>query len=260
MANAFSETRNLFIIHTGYTKPLTYEQWESTHDDDKAAVLFVQFYEQITLAWYKTKSFFALEEDGVSTVLQYLVKNVPVILKNPKRFSASYIYKVAYNCLYCISHDIKRDIDRYENETSNIVMSGDTELDLFDTVSNKIDFDEKSMEEEFWAVIEDSGLSTMKVVEHILNETPLKKNKLHPSVLKNVAILHDADKLAQELSKKKTAADKKEYMARLTSAEIKQNNYNIDPLRDIEVSVSEAEEIIEQLKSKLAKFKKYYNM
>lgn len=175
MANAFSETRNLFISGTGYTRPLSYEEWLIVPQEHKAAVLFVQFYEQITLAWYKTKSFFVLEEDGVSTMLQYLVKNVPIIEKDPKRFKPSYIYKVAYNCLYCISHDIKRDIERFENEVSNIVYCGEDQLDLFDTVVSNSDIYDEISREEFWRVIENMGLKTQKVINHLLNGEPLNK-------------------------------------------------------------------------------------
>lgn len=175
MGNAFAETRKSFITGTRYTKPVSYEEWSNLSDDHKAAVLFVQFYDQITLAWYKTKSFFVLEEDGVSTIMQYLLKNVPVIESEPKRFSPSYIYKVAYNCLYCISHDIKRDIERYEKEMSNIISCGDDQLDLFDTVSCNSNVDEHISKEEFWATIENMGLKTQKVVYHLLNGDSLNK-------------------------------------------------------------------------------------
>lgn len=175
MSNAFNETKNLFMSYTNYTGPLTFEEWLIKPEDQKAAILYVQFYEQITLAWYKTKSFFALEEDGVETILQYLVKNVPIIIANPNRFRPGYIYQVAYNCLYCISHDIKREIERWENETSNIIFHGDDQLDLFDTVVAEIDMSDELSKEYFWAIIEQMGPKAEKVVNHLLNGDPLKK-------------------------------------------------------------------------------------
>lgn len=212
MANAFSETRNLFIASTGYTRPVSYEEWILIPQEHKAAVLFVQFYDEITLAWYKTKSFFVVEEDGVSTMLQYLVKNVPLIENDPKRFRPAYVYKVAYNCLYCISHDIKRDIERYENEVSNIVMSGEDQLDLFDTVVAKSDIHDELSRQEFWAIIEDMGVKTQKVINYLLNGDSLGK-----------------------VSKRS-------------------KSYALDPLRDIAVSVEEMENIVSELKKKLARF------
>ena len=101
--------------------------------------------------------------------------DVEKIKEQPKRFSSAYIYKVAYNCLYCISHDIKRDRDRYENETSNIVSCGEDQLDLFDTVSENIDFDEELSKEAFWRTIENMGLPTNKVINYLLNGESLDK-------------------------------------------------------------------------------------
>ena len=212
MTNAFTETRNLFINSVGYTRPLSYDEWMLVPSNHKAAVLFVQFYDQITLAWYKTKSFFVVEEDGVSTMLQYLMKNVPIIENDPKRFKPSYIYKVAYNCLYCISHNIKRDIERFENEVSNIVACGEDQLDLFDTVASGNTVEDAIDKEEFWSLIENMDLKTQKVLNHLLNGESLNKvSKRNPM-------------------------------------------YELDPLRDIVVSVEEMEQIIEQLKIKLEKY------
>lgn len=208
MANAFSETRNLFITTTGYTRPLSYDEWMMIPSEHKAAVLFVQFYDEITLAWYKTKSFFVVEEDGVSTMLQYLMKNVPIIEKDPKRFKPSYIYKVAYNCLYCISHDIKRDIERYENEVSNIVTSGEDQLDLFDTVVSKSDMYEEISRQEFWAIIEDMGVKTQKVINYLLNGESLgtvsKRSKSYATdPLRDVAVsIDEMEAIVADLKKK----------------------------------------------------------
>ena len=216
MANAFNETRNLFSRFTQYTKPLSYEEWMEVPYSSKAAVLFVQFFDEITLAWYKTKSFFVEEELGVETMVQYLEKNVPVIEKDPKRFKSSYIYKVAYNCLYCISHDIKRDIQRFESEVSNIVVCGEDELDLFDTVSKNESIESEINKKEFWSLIENMDLKTKKVIIHLLNgETLNKSTKRSPM-------------------------------------------YEVDPLRDISVSVEEMEKIVAELKVKLAKFNEIF--
>lgn len=196
MANAFNETRNLFITSTGYTRPLSYQEWMMIPSENKAAVLFVQFFDEITLAWYKTKSFFVVEEDGVSTMLQYLMKNVPIIENDSKRFKPNYIYKVAYNCLYCISHDIKRDIERYENEVSNIVACGDDQLDLFDTVPAKSDLHDELTRKQFWAIIEDMGVKTQKVINYLLNgdslDTVSKRSKSYATdPLRDVAVSVD---------------------------------------------------------------------
>lgn len=166
----FYATRSMFRRSLDYTGPMSYEEWKSVSADNKAAVLFVQFFDQITLAWYKTKSFYVVEEDGVSTMLQYLMKNVPLIEESPAKFTPAYIYKVAYNCLYCISHDIKRDRERFDMEISNLVYSSDEELDLFDTVVDNIDdYEAREAKQEFWSIIEDLDISTLDLVDQLIN-------------------------------------------------------------------------------------------
>lgn len=180
----FYATRSMFKNHLNYTHPWTYEEWLELSDSNKAAALYVRFFDQITLAWYKTKSFYTLDEDGVSTVLQYLMKNVEVIKEKSSRYSEGYIYKVAYNCLYCICHDIKRDRERFEKETSNVlpVGGGTDEVDLFDTVPDIEDILATLDRQAFWSLIDREGEDTAKVVEKLLRG-------LHPRGAKNAAII-----------------------------------------------------------------------
>lgn len=169
----FYETRAMFRSYLNYTQPLSYDQWMELPEDRKAAALFVQFFKEITMAWYRVRSFYTLEEDGVSTVLQYLMKNTPIIESDPKRFSAKYIYRVAYNCLYCICHDYKCDRERYDKEISNITQVGDDELDLFDTVISHEDMDSILLKEEFWSVIENLGDDAVEFVGKIIKSGKL---------------------------------------------------------------------------------------
>ena len=173
----FYQTRDMFKEFIGVDTPLAYSTWMELDPDKKAAALFVNFFEQITLAWYKAKSFYAVDEDGVSTCLQYLQKNVPVIEKAPNRFSPRYIYRIAYNCMYCICHDIKIDRERYENETSNIAVSsssGDAEeLDLFSFVVASDTIDSILDRENFWNIVFSLGPDAQVIVDNLLNGTRL---------------------------------------------------------------------------------------
>lgn len=246
---AFHDTRNLYIEYTGYTKPLSYEEWAEKPDSLKAAFLFVQFYNEITLAWSKADSLdFGDDAEGVSTVLQYLDKQVKqtqyfrkddpskkasaaylksnpddciqverrIIDENPEKFSASYIYKIAYNCLYCIcGHDRKCDKDRIENETSAIVMYDGEEFDIFDTYADKKGsaedcYEASALENEFWSVVRSAGRPAEKVMRYLLTG-----NK----------------------------ADLKSITAR-------SKTYSVDPLRDVNVSLDEVDEIIAILQKK----------
>ena len=215
---AFYETKICFTEAIGYTRPLSWEEWMKIRSDHKAAALFVQFYADIYGAWNKTKSFYTLEEDGVSTMMQYLQKNVSLIENCENKFRPAYIYKVAFNCLYCICHDIKRDRERWENETSNITSCGEDELDLFDTVVSHDDneYIDSIDRTKLWAIVSSMGPEALKVVDHLINGSKLGKTP------------------------KRSAS------------------YKFDPLRDIEVSVERMHEIVDQLKVSLAAFKELY--
>lgn len=179
MSKQFYETRKIFREYINYKGEYSYQEWLSLPQERKAAALYVQFFDQIVLAWFKSKSFYASEEEGVETVCQYLMKNVPVIEANPKRFCASYIYRVSYNCLYCISHDRVSDRLRWELEGSNICAGeGSEEIDLFDIFvedetkrEDNLSYDRERM----WAVIASMGDETVQVVGHLLDGERLPK-------------------------------------------------------------------------------------
>lgn len=176
MSNQFRETRKIYSEFLQYTKPLSYVEWVALPEDNKAAALFVQFFDQIELAWYKAKSIFTTEEDGVYTVMQYLMKNVQIIKENPNRFTPKYIYKVAYNCLYCICHDPIIERIRWETTVSNIVHTDEGDLDLFDTtVSIHSEVEVQYDRNQFWKLLESLDPKARKVVNNLMGGAPLGK-------------------------------------------------------------------------------------
>ena len=246
---AFYDTRNLLINILNYTEPLSYEEWKAKPDELKAAFLFVQFYREIILAWDKADSLdFGDDSEGVSTILQYLEKQVStlqyfckddptkkalaefrrqnpegyivvekrMIDEDPTRFSGGYIYRVAYNCLYCITgHDRKRDKEKMNNETSSIIIHNGEELNVFDSfvdADSSIEsvLEKNLLETEFWSIIEDSGAPAQKVMRYLLS--------------------HDVEDLKAHSSRSK--------------------RYKNDPLRDIEVSIDTVQGILDELREK----------
>lgn len=187
MKNSFYATKEMFNNYINYSKPLAFHEWDMLPEDEKAAVLFLQFFDQITLAWEKLKSVYSLEEDGVSEVLQYLQKNVAKIHNEPKRFTPAYIYTVSYNCLYCLCRDANKYKRAYENETSNIQVAGEDEIDIFDLYAEDIDMLEEvevknseSARSEFWAMVEDLDVETQKVIAKLMEDPTcltIKKGK-----------------------------------------------------------------------------------
>ena len=107
----FKEAKERYESAIGKKAPITFEEWFTLPDSHKAAALFINFYNQITLAWTKAKADFTEDEDGLSTVMQYLMKNVPIIETNPNKYSETYIYRVAYNCMACLRRN-KTDVAR----------------------------------------------------------------------------------------------------------------------------------------------------
>ena len=219
---AFYDTKNLYREATLYTKPMSFEEWNSSPFLHKAPLLFVQFYPQITLACDKANAYnFIPGEEGVSTVCQYLEKNVPIIEKNPNRFTKAYIYKVAYNCLYCICHDRKSENDRWENETSGIVVLDGKEVNLFDTVIDKSTCPENKIEanefrRDFWRAVEDIGVKAEKVMRYLLSNDVNDLKKLNPRA----------------------------------------KAYKTDPLQDVEVKPEEVAEIVNKLRDKFLSMSK----
>lgn len=171
--NQFIETKHMFENAIGVKYPLSYEGWLAVKDDLKAAALYVQFFDQITLAWNKGKSDFTSDEDGVSIVLQYLNKNVPIILNNPKKYTSKYIYRVAYNCMGCLRR-VQREINYYNLTISNIdTDSTGKEFDLFSTIvddkSDTFETVEKiKYNTEIYNIIKKFDKATKRFVEYLL--------------------------------------------------------------------------------------------
>lgn len=175
-STSFGATYKMFAEYLGYNEesPLSYDDWMKIPDDRKTAVLYVQFYPEITLAWSKTKTDAATEEAAVETVIQYLMKNTPKIENNPNRFKPGYIYKVAYNCLYCVSIDPYKGQTAagswYNNTQSPYITVGDDELDLFDYIPDGSNRQDTFDSAEFWAIIESMGEDTLSVVAKLLGD------------------------------------------------------------------------------------------
>lgn len=171
--NQFIETKHRFENAIGVKYPLSYEGWLAIKDDLKAAALYVQFYDQITLAWSRGKSDFTSDEDGVSTVLQYLNKNVPIILNNPNKYTSKYVYRVAYNCMGCLRR-VQREINHYNLTMSNITTdSSGKESDLFSTIIDDKSDTFENIEKikynaEIYNIIKNLDKTTKRLVEYLL--------------------------------------------------------------------------------------------
>ena len=99
----------------------TYDGWRELPDKLRTAGLYVQFYNQITLAYQKNKQSYPFIEEAtaLSTLLQYLMKTTSKILFQPSRYTPAYMYTVAFNAIYPLGR-ILRDVESYRREVSLI--------------------------------------------------------------------------------------------------------------------------------------------
>lgn len=175
----FRTTRNLYLSTlTGFEFPLTYTAWLNADDEYKAVLLFVNFFTEIELAWYKTRFSFVDEADAVSQVSLYLVKNVDFIKADENRFTAKYIYRVAENCLKSLTY-IERDINREKFECSNEVELDNEVVNLYDLAPSEDDSIEvQHAKEAVWDIIAKMGPKAEKVVNRLINpDDPLAASR-----------------------------------------------------------------------------------
>lgn len=166
----FYKTYNVYREYVGYKSELTYRQWMRLDDKYKAAVLYCQFFDEITLAWYKVNTEWSNQCDGVSIINQYLIKNVDKIKEDRKKFDPRYIYKVAYNCLYCLCIDPSKNKERFETETSETFSNGDDECSWFDIVGSDKEIEDISYEGLLSRLFNKVNEGTQIFIQYTLNE------------------------------------------------------------------------------------------
>ena len=173
----FRDTRNNYLQYlSDFTFPLTYEAWLNADDEYKAVLLFVNFFDEIELAWYKTRFSFVVEDDAVSQINVYLMKNIEFIKKDPKRFRPNYIYTVAANCLRSLTY-IERDINREKFDVAHELDVGSENGDvvnLYDLAPHEDDpYEVRIAKEAVWDIVdkmtEELGPKVLKVINRLIN-------------------------------------------------------------------------------------------
>lgn len=165
--DAFAKTKEMFMKAVPFNYPISYDTWLSVRDSHKAAVLYVNFYKEICLAWFKAKADFTPDEDGVSTIMQYLIKNVPVIIDDPKRFSPQYIYKVAYNSMGCLRRVIS-NMNHFNNTVSQYTVGPDGgEIDLFGAI---VDEDPQFRSSKLQSILDSLSDDEIKLVDKLIDK------------------------------------------------------------------------------------------
>lgn len=169
--NEFYETKARYVSATNCEYPLSFESWLELPDDMKAAALYVNFFETIILAYIKSTATCVDEEDLLSTLLQYLMKNVPVIVENKKKYNGNYIYRVSYNAMAALRR-VKGANERIDHYAPRYVQTKDgDEWDTFEIVEDEQRPMTSQLEyaiDEIHAILAKSDATELAVINHLL--------------------------------------------------------------------------------------------
>lgn len=226
--SCFYETYKLFRSQLGSDGNISFKRWRRMPDDLKGAALYVQFYNEVTLAWSKTRSKWAVEETSVEEVLQYLTKNVDKILEDPKRYNPRYVYRVCYNALFCVNVDKKGAYKFFENEIPESFEVGESgELSWFDLVGTSEDAEAISSFESLQGFLESLEEKYQVYIEYMLGELSSNKacrrfkslgvfhGKLSNPVYKSLALAVTCDEIGEDLSSRISSEFGKEVVSDL---------------------------------------------
>ena len=204
--NQFQEAKDRFKEATCFIKyPITWQTWMTIDDDLKCAALYVQFYPQIILAWQDLKTYFLEDEDCISIIIQYLIKNVDKIKEDSKRFTTGYIFTVAYRSLQGIRRTEKTKMYYDTFQGRYLDSDSDKEMDLFDTIEDSIDC---FRDNRFKTLIESMDDTAKSMVSHLIWGTKInaKTRKKESEIMSKLRTLfaefvdEDIDGDTQEFS------------------------------------------------------------
>lgn len=174
----FYETKTRYVSATNCEYPISFEDWLKLPDDKKAAALYVNFFETIVLAYIKSTATCVEEQDLLSTLLQYLVKNVPVIKKDKRKYNGNYIYRVSYNAMAALRR-FKGANERIDHYAPRYVQTKDgDEWDTFEIIEDERRPMTEQLEfaiDEIHAILAKSDATEIAVINHLLYDKKLSK-------------------------------------------------------------------------------------
>ena len=188
----FRQTRNMLVNSLQIDK-LSYDDWSERPNDQKAVLLFVNFYEQIELAWYKVRGEHTYEEDGVSEALNTCSYLCGLSLKsgksgvskiNKNSYTPNFIFTAMKNAFNSLNYERKSTRSQYQHPNDEITVcsqysnnSDGDDLDLFQFVGDRTDTVSVIESNNFWSLIEDMDLDTQEVVDRLINGERIRKDQ-----------------------------------------------------------------------------------
>ena len=220
-SSQFRATKRMLLSGT-FSKsqfPMEYSTWMELDADYKAAALFVNFYRVIVLAWSKFNKPVITTDVAVSAILDKLQHIIPALMDtrvNSKQnqtygflaYTEPYIYTACYRAILDESKGVLVNL-RYHLETSNEASdwTEDDVIDLFDLIGYYDEpIEDVRTREALWTIIENMGPKALKVVDHLINGSSLRKShKGDGDLLADVSVSADEYPLIVKELKKKIA-------------------------------------------------------
>lgn len=188
----FRQTRNM-LVNALQTDKLSYDEWSIRPDNQKAVLLFVNFFEQIELAWYKERGKHTYEEDGVSEALNTCSYLCGLSLKSGKQgnskinqnsYNPRFIFSAMKNAFNSLNYERKSTRSQYRHPNDEITVCGQytkssegDELDIFEFLSDGDDIVSEIESNNFWSIIENMDLNAQEVVDRLINGKKLCKGQ-----------------------------------------------------------------------------------
>ena len=189
--SGFKKTFNMFKEFTELSRTISYQEWAERPFDERVAIILVNFYDQIQLAWYKHRGEHTWEEEGVEEAMLMCSKLCGLSLKQPtlekavckctineSSYNPRYIYSIFVNAFKSLNYETTRVRSDYQHpkaiERGDIQVTGQyfidvngVEQDVFNHVSNDGDMEDELIRSEMWDLIESSDDVTKDVIDKL---------------------------------------------------------------------------------------------
>lgn len=188
MTNAYNKsqfaiTRDMLREYLQFTDALSYAEWSEAPDADKAALLFLQFYDQIYLAWGNIKYRNTYEDSAVSEAMRmclYLCglsvghgKAADVKI-SAKTYNPGYMYMAMYRAFTSLNCSRGESRSTYQPKNSRIAVYyqyqtiGTTEVDLLQDVPAYDNPETELDRQEFWRIVDSQGKDASAIARRVV--------------------------------------------------------------------------------------------
>jgi hypothetical protein len=169
----FERTLGIYNNYLGARLPhiaidtLTFEEWNKLPKDAKATALFCRFYNAALAGYFEAEVCFVDEDEYMSLTMQYLMKNVEIIEKDPKRYKDGYIRIVVKNACWNV-RNTKRAQGRYLNDTPLETTDEDGHtMNVLDKAGLGCSDEDVYESDFFWELFENTDVCDSEIIQYL---------------------------------------------------------------------------------------------